>query len=163
MSTVITTQEYYDQTVLTGVMISDAGPRVYSVDPMTGEECQNARCVPDSDLSSAEIAEALEENNLPDMWGGVSIPLPIESASEVFLMCSAADKGNRELMSVYTSRENGEKRRRLGTIDVTQSIEPQMHIGAGPEFTDPTSGIMVFNRKPELSLVDVPPLQMPVK
>ena len=86
--------------------------------------------------------------------------MPIETAEEVFLMCSAADTANRELITVFRD-DTSDGVRRLGTIDVESSVEPAMvATGGGPEYTDRASAILVYNRKPELNFVDVPPIQL---
>jgi len=69
MSTVLTMMEYYEQTVLAGVVMASGGARVFSVDPLTGQECENERCVPPEDLSAAEIAAAAAEAEEVDPMG----------------------------------------------------------------------------------------------
>ena len=79
MSTVLTMMEYYEQTVLAGVVMASGGARVFSVDPLTGQECENERCVPPEDLSAAEIAAAAAEAEEEDPMGAFLpslMPLP---------------------------------------------------------------------------------------
>ena len=65
MSTVLTMMEYYEQTVLAGVVMASGGARVFSVDPLTGQECENERCVPPEDGGVIGTLDAL------------SAPLPV--------------------------------------------------------------------------------------
>ena len=57
------------------VVMASGGARVFSVDPLTGQECENERCVPPEDLSAAEIAAAAAEAEEVDPMGALLPPL----------------------------------------------------------------------------------------
>ena len=92
MSTVLTMMEYYEQTVLAGVVMASGGARVFSVDPLTGQECENERCVPPEDLSAAEIAAAAAEAEEVDPMGALHPPLgPLPPLAGLTRLCCAAN------------------------------------------------------------------------
>jgi hypothetical protein len=100
LSSVLTETIYYEQMILTGLYMEVNGTANktshFAVDPTTGVECTNARCVAHDMLSDADIlAQQQASNNQNSLFSSLSSSMAVENAKEVWLSASAADPTNR--------------------------------------------------------------------
>eukprot|EP01052_Picozoa_sp_SAG31_P022653 SAG31_NODE_1812_length_7215_cov_1.891934_1_plen_2312_part_01 len=163
LSSVLTVDFYYEQTVLLGLRIGDEGPEPFSVDPSNGVLCINPRCIPQDewlaseDYAQQQIAEAnaaAAGGSLEDQWA--LDRMPIEVASELFLFFGASDSENKELINLYRD-STIDRVRRIATINVANDRRPTMEV-AGPELSASAAAAVVYSGVPATNLVAVPPL-----
>jgi hypothetical protein len=168
MSTVLTQVEYYEQVVLTGLLYHArqqtnlthprTKPRYFAVNPETGEECANARCVPDSQLSAADVQaqQQLANAAASNIFAGIVSATPLDTAKEMFLMSTTTDDTNREMITVYRDQTGV---RRLAAIEIADNLNP----GIGSvyaEYDGSTAALVVHNVKPAINVIDTPDLQL---